>query len=157
MLENASPDAAGPLWFCLTLWPPWPKPTAMSSLSLVPQHRKKTYSSWISSTDTPEKFFHLYFLVVLPRDRTTDFAFVIKHLLGTCFPPVRSRTICHHLLELHIFLVDNHHKLSRVWNTFIINSRPYSKLCELCSAMEYKGLLWTAWTFGIHRECEVPG
>lgn len=112
-----------------TLWPQWPKSTAMSSVySLLPEEM----CSYEYLLLTHHNFFST-FIVVFPTDRTTDFAFVIEHLLvkvlRTFFPLIRSHAICHYLLGLHIFLVDSHGKLLHVWNTFIINSRVYSKLC----------------------------
>ena len=107
-----------------------------------------------------KKFFYIYFPVVFPRDHTTDFAFVIEHLLvkalWTFSALIRSHTICPYPLGLHIPLVDSHCKPRHVWSTFIISSRPYSKLCYLCRAMGYKNLLESTWIFEIQRECKVP-
>lgn len=64
---------------------------------------------------TQQIFFHICFLVVFPRDHTTDFAFVIEHLLPnvlrTFFSLLRSHAICQYLLGLHISLVDRHCKI----------------------------------------------
>ena len=84
---QTDPNAAGPWWCCLAMWDLWPqrpKPTAVSCLSLLLDTGRKCIAHEFLLLTRQKNSFHLYFLVVFPRDCTTDFAFVFKHLLGTC-------------------------------------------------------------------------
>lgn len=82
MSKHECASAAGSLWFYLMtwdLWSQWPKPMAVSLLcSLLPEENVWFINIFYWHNNF---FVHICFLV-FPRDHTTDFAFVIEHLLA---------------------------------------------------------------------------